>query len=214
MSRRTIFCSHDPLGDRLRREARQSRPAFSQALHERIAAVVEQQRLRRMAQRHDSPSFRQTPTVGQRQGRIEGNGRGEATIRPRLSRVATLVAAACVALMVVGVGWQWTGRSLPVDGQRVDDGSQVALARANTVSTQVGQSGTPSGATVRNAASGHGAGEGQGWAAAHSPPRAQPVGPGVNLDRLVCDDARRGARVLLDRLPIDLALSDLTQIDK
>jgi hypothetical protein len=40
------------------------------------------------------------------------------------------------------------------------------------------------------------------------------VAVGPNLNRLVCDGAWRAAHVLLSRLPVDLMLADLTQIDE
>ncbi len=223
MSKRTIFCRRDPLGDRLRRESWETRPAFSEALYQRIVAALQEQCPHRRAKPRAEPWPWRPSKVGQLGGRPTQQGHRAATSRERLVWATSMVTTAGVWLVMLGIGWRGTGWlpsvrhwqpvHVTIAHRSADAASRRDVEAALAACMPQKSSDTP---LVRSPAR-------------ERPATSQPAGParpnaarpqlaqlaaGAAFDCLVCDDARRAARVLFNRLPIDLSLADLTQPDR
>jgi len=210
MARRTIICEHDSVGDRLRREAIETRPPFSTAIHERIQKAIEESR--------------QEATSGVLAGASDDLSRPTWYSQPRKAfhhralRVASLsrrvrrvmAAAVSVGLLAVAAGVAW---HLPRPSSLTDpmpsDAAQLVIQGASnaTVAPSVESDGIAPRADGRLV---------EGRAVL---PSSSAVADRLDLDPpsvahdprfglLVYNDARRAARVLLDRLPVDLRAMD------
>jgi hypothetical protein len=86
------------LRERLEREAAESRPAFSESLHRRILAAVEQHR----AEQNGVPLLRSS-SVGDDSALLDGR---QAVAHRRRKRAVMYVSAAACLLCAVAIGWR------------------------------------------------------------------------------------------------------------
>lgn len=203
MPRRTIHCQPDPVGDRLRQEALESRPAFSEAIHQRILAAIRKRDSQRLARRSTAPLL-------QSAARHFALGKAVpwASRRLRLRPILAMAVASCILLTVVATTYQKHQHTFSPTGE-----SQTALALPQITQTPaptVSAASSPTPSRPKWPAHTHRLRSD----AERTLASAQPPAATASLDHLVYDDARRAARVLLNRLPIDLALADLTKTDQ
>jgi hypothetical protein len=117
MSKQVPHNERDPLGECLRREDLEARPAFSEALHERI--------VRAMAARDANPAVTlRRPT---------------AIARQPYFRWAAAAAVAGFLLIAIGVSWWWLAGSSPSDRGNVEVAEAVPSDKAGPGSAEEGE---------------------------------------------------------------------------
>lgn len=212
--RTTLYFEQDPLGDRLRREAITSRPAFSESLHERVLAAI-QASAGRDAASDDRASDGLTSdaewlAVAEAKAAVRARGRFRQAVPSAvmgwMGRAAVVISAVCVLFVVFVAGTRFASRPMadgsPSNRFAMQDGRlDPSGARASRLATpsRLSHSDTLYGPTDRRLLASLSATEN---------------GKGSNPNLLVYDDARRAARVLFDRLPVDFRLADLALVDE
>jgi hypothetical protein len=212
MARRTIICERDAVGDRLRREAIETRPAFSTAIHERIQEVIEKSRQETasgaLAGSSDVVPSPRRHSRGRPRKVFDHRAWGLASVSQRVRRV--MVASVGVGLLAVaaGVAWHFPRPSSLADPTPSNAAQLVIRSESNaTVVASVETDGiTPraEGRLAERQAAFAGSGAVTDRPDLNSPTVSQEPRFGL----LVYNDARRAARVLLDRLPVDLRAMD------